>query len=153
MSISVACDSCGKRLNVRDELIGKKVKCPSCKTVFAVPGVGGGGAAIRVRKQVKEKGAKVSISWGFVLMIAGAVLAVGIVVAIVFGPVRAKHEWDPMAEKAESDVRDVVERGLQDLSQGRSLLLAVQPAHGARAGCPGAMSVRVGEPCQDQPAQ
>ncbi len=113
MAISVSCDSCGKRLNVRDELIGKKVKCPSCKTVFAVPGVGGGGAAIRVRKQVKEKGAKVSISWGFVMMIAGAVLVVGSVVAIVFGPVRAKKEWEPMAEKAVSDVTDVVERGLQ----------------------------------------
>src|SRR5258706_1866254 len=46
-------------------------------------------------------------------MIAGAVAVVGMIVAIVFGPVRAKKQWDPMAEKAEQQVRDVLERGLQ----------------------------------------
>src|SRR6266566_976474 len=114
MAISVVCDSCGKRLNVKDELVGKKVKCPGCKTAFTATKVGGAGQAIRVKpKVVKEKGPKVAISWGFVSMIVGALLVVGAIVAIVFGPVRAKNQWDPMAEKAESDVRDVVERGLQ----------------------------------------
>ena len=76
--------------------------------------VGGAGQTIRVKpKVVKEKGPKVAVSWGFVSMIAGAVLVVGIVLAIIFGPVRAKHQFDPMAEKAESDVRDVVTRGLE----------------------------------------
>src|SRR5438445_3478313 len=110
MAISVVCSSCGKRLNVRDELVGKKVKCPGCKTTFTASPSG----AIRMkRKGPKEKGAKVSISWGFVSMIALGVAIVGMIVAIVFGPVRAKKDWDPMAEKAEADVGDVVERGLQ----------------------------------------
>ena len=110
MAISVVCSSCGKRLNVRDELVGKKVKCPGCKTTFTASPSG----AIRMKpKGPKEKGAKVSISWGFVSMIALGVAIVGMIVAIVFGPVRAKKDWDPMAEKAEADVRDVVERGLQ----------------------------------------
>src|SRR6267142_54139 len=112
MAISVVCDSCGKRLNVKDELVGKKVKCPGCKTAFTATKVGGAGPTIRVRPKVaKEVGPKVAVSWGFVSMIAGAVLVVGIVVAIIFGPVRAKHQFEPMAEKAENDVRDVVERG------------------------------------------
>src|SRR5882724_7811506 len=110
MAISVVCDSCGKRLNIKDELVGKKVKCPACKTVFTASPSG----AVRVKpKAPKEKGPKVSISWGFVSMIALAVAVVGIIVLIVFGPVRAKHQWDPMAEQAEQQVRDVVERGLQ----------------------------------------
>src|ERR1051325_5157844 len=110
MAILVVCDNCGKRLNVKDELVGKKVKCPACKTAFAASPSG----AVKVKpKGPKEKAAKVSISWGFVSLIAGAVAVVGFIVAIVFGPVRAKKQWDPMNEKAEEQVRDVVERGLQ----------------------------------------
>jgi uncharacterized Zn finger protein len=109
MAISVQCDNCGKRLNVRDELIGKKVKCPACKNAFKASPT----TAIKVKKMEKGKQAKVSISWGPILMITGAVLVVGFILMIVFGPVRAKRQWDPMAAQAESDVRDVVQRGLE----------------------------------------
>lgn len=34
MPIRTACSSCGKKLQVRDELAGKKVKCPDCGKVF-----------------------------------------------------------------------------------------------------------------------
>lgn len=36
MSISVACPDCGKRLKARDELAGKKIKCPDCERVLLV---------------------------------------------------------------------------------------------------------------------
>jgi hypothetical protein len=36
MAISVVCD-CGQKLKVKDEMAGKKAKCPSCHTVVAVP--------------------------------------------------------------------------------------------------------------------
>lgn len=114
MAISVVCDQCGKRLNVRDELVGKRLKCPACKTVFTATKVGGAGPTIRVKpKGPKEKGVKVAISWGPVLLVALGVAVVGGIALIYFGPVRAKHAWDPMAAQAESDVKDVVERGLQ----------------------------------------
>ena len=109
MAISVVCDTCGKRLNVKEESVGKKVKCPACKNPFVASPSG----AIRVKKVEKGKAAKVSISWGFIGMIAGGVAVLGIILLIVFGPVRAKKEWDPMSAKAENDIRDVVERGLQ----------------------------------------
>jgi hypothetical protein len=109
MAISVVCDNCGKRLNVKEELVGKKVKCPACKTAFTASPSG----AIRVKKVDKGKSGAVAISWGFVSMIAGGIAVVGLVLMIVFGPVRAKGKWDPMAAKAEDDIRDVVERGLQ----------------------------------------
>ncbi len=34
MPLRITCSDCGKKLNVRDELAGKKVKCPGCGTVF-----------------------------------------------------------------------------------------------------------------------
>jgi predicted Zn finger-like uncharacterized protein len=35
MAVLVDCPSCGRRLRVRDALLGKKVKCPQCGTSFA----------------------------------------------------------------------------------------------------------------------
>src|SRR4051812_10676226 len=35
--LSVTCPSCDKKLQVKDELAGRKVKCPGCQTVVAVP--------------------------------------------------------------------------------------------------------------------
>src|SRR5262249_35984458 len=37
MSISLRCTGCRSTLKVRDELAGKKVKCPRCQTVLLVP--------------------------------------------------------------------------------------------------------------------
>src|SRR5689334_8924367 len=37
MPISLKCHGCKSTLKVRDELAGKKVKCPRCQTVLAVP--------------------------------------------------------------------------------------------------------------------
>ena len=36
MPISITCQ-CGKKLKVRDTLAGKKVKCPACQHLLAVP--------------------------------------------------------------------------------------------------------------------
>jgi len=37
MAISLRCTGCRSTLKLRDELAGKKVKCPRCKTVLLVP--------------------------------------------------------------------------------------------------------------------
>lgn len=37
MPISVACPECEKRLKVADTVAGKKIRCPACKAVVAVP--------------------------------------------------------------------------------------------------------------------
>ena len=36
MPIPVSC-SCGRSLRVKDELTGRKIRCPGCKAVLAVP--------------------------------------------------------------------------------------------------------------------
>jgi hypothetical protein len=38
MPIHVACDACGSRLKAPDQLAGRKVKCPKCGAMLAVPG-------------------------------------------------------------------------------------------------------------------
>jgi hypothetical protein len=40
MPISVACPGCGKRLKGKDELAGRRVKCPSCAHGFSIPSLG-----------------------------------------------------------------------------------------------------------------
>jgi serine/threonine protein kinase len=37
MPIQFPCSDCGKTLSCKDELLGKKVRCPSCRTVVQVP--------------------------------------------------------------------------------------------------------------------
>ncbi len=37
MPISVQCDSCSAKLKVRDELAGKRVKCPKCSQPLTIP--------------------------------------------------------------------------------------------------------------------
>src|SRR5438105_14194148 len=36
MPIPVTCPSCGRNLNAQDSLVGRKVKCPKCGSVFTV---------------------------------------------------------------------------------------------------------------------
>jgi anti-sigma factor RsiW len=36
MPIDLSCD-CGRALRVKDELAGKKIRCPQCKSILAVP--------------------------------------------------------------------------------------------------------------------
>src|SRR5690349_9470735 len=37
MAIAVGCPACGKQLRVKDEFAGKRVKCPSCGQILALP--------------------------------------------------------------------------------------------------------------------
>lgn len=37
MTIRYKCDSCGSKLNIKDELAGTEGKCPKCKSAFTVP--------------------------------------------------------------------------------------------------------------------
>src|SRR5438093_3287450 len=37
MSLSLRCEACGKPLKLKDELAGKKIKCPACGQGLTVP--------------------------------------------------------------------------------------------------------------------
>lgn len=125
MPITATCPNCKKMLKVRDELVGKKLKCPGCGNTFTAGGAGAAPAAApagkggtrfdptKVKKPAGEKGPKVSISWGFIMMIAGILAVPAVVLAIVFGPVRVKHQWDDMDGKARDSVTDVLSFALK----------------------------------------
>ncbi|GHS98016.1 hypothetical protein FACS1894108_05400 [Planctomycetales bacterium] len=36
MSIKITCNACGRAMNIKDELSGKKIRCPACQTVLTV---------------------------------------------------------------------------------------------------------------------
>src|SRR4051794_30693722 len=44
MPITIACSQCDKKLKVPDNLVGKKVKCPSCQAIIQVPAADEGDA-------------------------------------------------------------------------------------------------------------
>jgi hypothetical protein len=117
MPTTVTCPSCKKMLKVRDELVGKKLKCPGCGNTFDAKAGGGGPVAAgkggtrfdpTKAKKPSEKGPKVAISGGLIMMIAGILAVPAVVLAIVFGPVRVKHQWDDMDGKARDSVTDVL---------------------------------------------
>ncbi len=112
------CPSCGKQLKVRDELLGKKLRCPGCGGTFDA-GAAAGGAKAPTRYDASKKpaaatkGPAVSINWGPIIGIAAVVLVVLGIVLFIFGPVKVKNEWEAIGGKARDDVEEVVSKGLQ----------------------------------------
>ena len=121
MPVTVTC-SCGKSLKVRDELIGKRVKCPACGNAFPVAPVGKAPAGATVFNPTAAAAAKgkreaavgrVSISWGPIIGIA-ALLLVGIgITAFIMGPKKVWNQWEEIGDQAQYDVIDITTRGLQ----------------------------------------
>jgi uncharacterized Zn finger protein (UPF0148 family) len=95
MAIQLSC-SCGKRFRVRDDLLGKKVKCPSCSRVVRVeeePDEEEIDTSIRTKKKVNDDSSRSTssrksrpqkrTSLGLVLGIGGLALVAAIVVLVV----------------------------------------------------------------------
>lgn len=54
MPIRLGCN-CGKKLQVKDDLAGKKIKCPGCAEVLRVPGPGGSSAGSGIKTPARGK--------------------------------------------------------------------------------------------------
>ena len=121
MPITVTC-SCGKSLKVRDELIGKSIKCPACGSAFPVTAAGAApagatvfnpAAATATRGKREAAAGRISISWGPVIGVAVLLLVGGGIAAFLMGPKKVWNEWEQIGDQARYDVIDVVTRGLQ----------------------------------------
>lgn len=55
MSVPIQCAGCGGRFKVKDELAGKKVKCPQCQATVEVPAVAEGSEAAAVAESPSGK--------------------------------------------------------------------------------------------------
>ena len=51
MPISLTCD-CGKKLTVKDELVGKRVRCPGCQATLTVSAKGPAAAAAKPKAAI-----------------------------------------------------------------------------------------------------
>lgn len=128
----VSCDKCGKKLNAKDEWVGKKLKCPACGSTFlvgggggaaapAARGGGGGGAkpnlaspaaeaAARAKKrpQAQRQAGGISINYGQVAIIAVVALLILGFVLFWLGPKQNWNKWGDMESAARDDVTDVI---------------------------------------------
>jgi hypothetical protein len=112
MPITATCPKCRKKLSVRDELVGKKLRCPGCGNNFEATNT----SADRARPALaqKEKGSGgIAISWGPVLIIAGVLLVIGGIIAFIAGPRRVRGQWEAIGSKAGDDVVNVLDHGLR----------------------------------------
>lgn len=121
----VSCDKCGKKLNAKDEWVGKKLKCPACGNAFLV---GGGAAAPAAAKgkpnlaspaaeaaaraakrpQAARQSGGISINYGQVALIA--IVALLLLGGVLFwvGPKQNWNKWGDMETAAREEVTDVI---------------------------------------------
>jgi len=141
MSIIVSCGTCGKKLKVPDDRAGKMAKCPGCLNTFLVTAGGGVGAAAAPPTAVAARmpktaaapktakgGASIAVSWGFIAMIAGVLLVVGSIIALIFGPLRVQRQWGEIGSDADTNVKSVVDRGMQFNATG-GIINTKTPGH------------------------
>jgi hypothetical protein len=121
MPIIATCPSCRKQLNVKDEYIGKRLKCPQCSTTFtadastAAPagtratapspgrtrGAGSGGAVPRIH-----------LSPGIIALIVAFIAIPTIFFIWSIGPGKVRGDWQKLEPVVRDDVADVVRRGI-----------------------------------------
>jgi len=106
MAISAQCE-CGKRISVSDVLAGKTIRCPQCGKGIAIGGVPqkARGAPAKPRPRGSPG---IYISKGKLIAL-GVVVVFGIVGYTFYsGPLNVHFQWVEKAQKADSDLRDVI---------------------------------------------
>lgn len=121
MPIMVACSGCGKKLTVRDELVGKRIKCPACGTTFEASPAAATTAGMaltgapRQRKAVQEKGVggKFHVSPMYIVIAVLAVVIPTVIAIYTYGPYKVRKQWEELEPIASDTVKDVVTRAIQ----------------------------------------
>src|SRR5438067_703406 len=54
MPLSVSCGNCGKSFKVADELAGRRVRCPACQSVVAVPSLSAGPPPVTAAEEAES---------------------------------------------------------------------------------------------------
>jgi hypothetical protein len=115
MPISISCTGCGKALTIKDELVGKRIKCPQCGATFTSNEAI---AQARSKQSGERTGKGVHVSPGVIMFVSLVVLVVGSLAFYKFVPGRVQDKWSKLRPVAEQQVEDVVNRALEaDMSQ------------------------------------
>lgn len=128
MAITTKCPGCSQTLKVKDEMAGKRIKCPKCQKAFSVAAAGGGagggapamvkgrptgGSAGRVggtvAKGSKPAGPKIAVSPGVVIGVSLVVVIALTVLLYVMFPMALSKQWEAQRPKAYEEVEAVAE--------------------------------------------
>lgn len=116
MAMAVVCSGCGKSLNVKDELVGKSIRCPACKETFvakaatAAPSAWSAGASKgKVAAKKDQAVPKLHLSPGMIAFVAALIIIPLILIFWNFGPGAVRAEIAARESKIDDDIRDVVE--------------------------------------------
>lgn len=123
MPMSVSCTGCGSKLTVRDELLGKRIKCPKCGERFTATQAA---ATARVKDNAGTLSHRVHISGGMIAMILAIILIPGGLMFWKFGPGKARAQFMEMLPKMDDNVRDVVDRALEAYESQHAVLNAMR---------------------------
>lgn len=122
MPVSVACDSCGKRLTVRDELLGKKLKCPACQHVFTPTA-----HESAKPRPAENSGAGLALPMGLIWKLSAAGAVVAALLLVYFGLVRNHYFYEEVIPGAKTNIEDVLVRGLQIYEDEHGIVIPAKP--------------------------
>jgi predicted RNA-binding Zn-ribbon protein involved in translation (DUF1610 family) len=135
MPVMVSCTGCGKQLNVKDEYLGKRLKCPQCGATFTAT------ASTRPGKIAKQRDARLHISPGMIALIVAVIAIPSIIAFWKYGPAAVEDEWEKNLKDSELNVESVVERGLLDYDRIHDPFIADPKFANMRVGGPRALNV------------
>src|SRR5215212_8900081 len=108
MPVSVSCTGCGKQLTVKDEYLGKRLKCPQCGATFTATA-----AQARSPEKKTDDTPRFHMSPGIIAVISIAVLMIGMLTFWKLGPGKVRAQWQVLESKAHDDITDVVDFALK----------------------------------------
>jgi hypothetical protein len=124
MPVSIACTGCGSKLTVRDELLGKRIKCPKCGTAFAATAAAAQAPAVketRVKDNAGTLGHRIHISGTVIFVTLLVLLLPGGLLFWKLGPGKVRADFNAQLPTMDDSIKDVVDRALQAyLSQHES---------------------------------
>ncbi len=100
MSISVKCSGCAKRLQVKDELAGKRIKCPACAQVVVVPNANSEIKPVETLPPGPTRLTPASLPW----LIAGLSGVLLIIVAVLWLSAESPSKAEANAEQARQEL-------------------------------------------------
>ncbi|HEX3356769.1 MAG TPA: hypothetical protein VHS31_07355 [Tepidisphaeraceae bacterium] len=116
MPISISCTRCGKALKIKDEYIGKRIKCPQCSTTFTT---GEAQAKEETQKRTSEASSKLPmlhLGTSAKVFLACLILISSSFAGWKLGPGRILNHWAEIEPKARDNVSDVINRAMQSYS-------------------------------------
>lgn len=123
MSVTIKCSGCGKQLNVRDEYIGRRLKCPQCGAIIQAT------AETSARTPAGAKMPLLHLSPGVIAFLVLLIVIPGLLAFWKYGPGRVRDQWEKLLPDATDNVKDVVTRGLQAYLSQRGAYDPSKPHH------------------------